>query len=387
MGQDGYWMLRFADPIQAHSEGTFTCGACEQAAIRDWDPIHEYHKRLDREARKEEGDEESDEGQADANDKFEASIGVADVDNLREHAATRQHILNMQFLRRAMKNTTAQTLKWLLKHTTQSFQDYHRKCYWIGGKFGFGRADEIVSLLQAIQLGNAGVGQVVARHEAFWKTPRPRDNWDCDSDDDYPSIAEGEEWYPFLKAAKKVPKPKCAACWGHHPLKLCCCCTEGITQTPSVFSSNTKLGTCPQKICRAAVQKTGRCQWTYSFEAECLLFAVPRLPHTAQSNLELCKGVVSDHVPDLPLGQLSEHAPEEVLVKLNKMTDDIKTRPAFADLFLKAEDKLAFIQRVKPYLWVGIEGGIRSTFCSGAAVESSLGMCPACWRLQMNSSS
>ena len=83
-------MLRFADPTQAHPDSTFICGACEQAAIRDWDPIHEYHKRLDREAQKAEGDEESDEGQADPNAEINASKGVADVDKLWEHAATRQ---------------------------------------------------------------------------------------------------------------------------------------------------------------------------------------------------------------------------------------------------------------------------------------------------------
>ena len=186
---------------------------------------------------------------------------------------------------------------------------------------------------------------------------------------------------PFLT---QVPKPKCAACWGHHPLNLCCCCEDGIAQRHSAFSPNTKLGTCPMKLCRAAVQKTGRCQWTYSFEAECLLFAVPRLLHTMQ--FELCKGAVNDHVPGIQLGQPSVHAPEDVLVKLDEMGDEIKTRPAFADLFLKATDKLAFVKCVKPYLWIGVEGGIRSSFCSGIAVGSSLGMCSACLRLQAISS-
>lgn len=92
-----------------------------------------------------------------------------------------------------------------------------------------------------------------------------------------------------------------------------------------------------------------------SFEAEYLLFTVPRLPHTAESNFQLCKGVVSDRVPDIQLGQPSVHAPEEVLVELDKMADEIKTRPAFADLFLKANDKLAFVKRVKPHLWVASE--------------------------------
>ena len=59
---------------------------------------YEYHKMLDRETRKEEGDEQSDDGEADADAKFKASKGVADVDNLREHAASRQHILNIQVI-------------------------------------------------------------------------------------------------------------------------------------------------------------------------------------------------------------------------------------------------------------------------------------------------
>ena len=174
-------------------------------------------------------------------------------------------------------------------------------------------------------------------------------------------------------------------------MKLCCCCEDGIAQRLSAFSPNTKLGTCPMKLCRAAVQKTRRCKWTYSFEAECLLFAVPRLPHTMQ--FQLCKGAVIDHVPGIQLGQPFVHAPEDVvhrtlmIVKVDEMGDEIKTRPAFADLFLKATDKLAFVKRVKPYLWIGVEGGIRSSFCSGIAVGSSLGMCCACWRLQAISSS
>ena len=116
----------------------------------------------------------------------------------------------------------------MLKHTTQAFQDFHRACYWIGGAFGFDRADEIVSLLQAFQLGNAGVAQVVARHVARVAARHeasraiPRDSWDSDSDDKYPSIAK--EWYPFLAAAKKVKRAvlhpcctwnACASCMYH----------------------------------------------------------------------------------------------------------------------------------------------------------------------------
>ena len=178
-----------------------------------------------------------------------------------------------------------------------------------------------------------------------------------------------------------MPKPKCAACWGHHPLNLCCCCTKGIEQRPSAVSRNTKLGTCPRRICRAAVQKTRRCQWTYSFEAECLLFALPQPPYVYADRGELCQGLIGDHIPSILPGQVSEHTPEEALVILEQMGGDIKTGPAFADLLLKSDDKLAFMKRVKPYMWVGMEGGIRSSFCSGVPLEP-LGTCPSCQQLQ-----
>jgi len=133
-------------------------------------------------------------------------------------------------------------------------------------------------------------------------------------------------------------------------------------------------------MCRAAAQKTRRLQWTYSFEAECLLFALPQPFHTADD--KLCKGLVGDHVPVLQPGRPSEHAPADALEVLNKMGDSIKTRPAFSDMFAKAGDKLAFVQRVRPYMYVGIRGGgVRSSFCSDDPAESS-DMCPCCKKLQ-----
>ena len=167
-------------------------------------------------------------------------------------------------------------------------------------------------------------------------------------------------------------------CWGHHPLNLCCC-GKATTERKSAFSPDTKLGTCAGKICRAAAQKTRRLQWTYSFEAECSLFALPHPFHTADR--KLCEGLVGDHMPALPPGRPSEHAPSDALEVLNKMGDSIKTRPAFADMFVKADDKLAFVQRVRPNIYVGVGGGVRSSFCMGVPAESS-DMCPCCKKLQ-----
>lgn len=117
IGQHGDWQLKFEDPSTDHPNGKFICEACEAAAERDWDPCEEYHRRRDAEAerleaedcwnehRGEEDTEEggSEEGDDDDNDegkeeveKLEDWEGVADVHHLRQHAATRQHILNMQ---------------------------------------------------------------------------------------------------------------------------------------------------------------------------------------------------------------------------------------------------------------------------------------------------
>ena len=76
---------------------------------------------------------------------------------------------------------------------------------------------------------------------------------------------------------------------------------------------------------------------------------------------------------------LSMH--QEALVILDQMRDNINARPAFADMFKKANDKLACVKRVKPYMWVSIEGGIRSSFCKGIPVEP-LGTCTSCQQLQ-----
>lgn len=120
IGQHGDWQLNFEDPSTDHPKGKFICGACEEAAERDWDPCEEYRRRRDAEAERreaeefrnenrdeedtEEGgseeDDEDDGGDDDEEEQEEEKLedweGVADVHQLRQHAATRQHILNMQ---------------------------------------------------------------------------------------------------------------------------------------------------------------------------------------------------------------------------------------------------------------------------------------------------
>lgn len=110
-------------------------------------------------------------------------------------------------------------------------------------------------------------------------------------------------------------------------------------------------------MCRAAVQKTGRCKWTYSFEAECLLHAVPSPKYTdpgVEQNVhqfaELCSGVVGDGLPALPTGHPSQCGPDALLVILGIMGDTVNARPMFAELFNAATDKLEFIERVKPHV-------------------------------------
>ena len=123
IGQHGDWQLNFEDPSTDHPKGKFICGACEEAAERDWDPCEEYRRRRDAEAEQREaeefwnensdeedteegGSEEDDDGgddddeeeeeEEEEEEKLEDWEGVADVHQLRQHAATRQHILNMQ---------------------------------------------------------------------------------------------------------------------------------------------------------------------------------------------------------------------------------------------------------------------------------------------------
>ena len=132
IGQHGDWQLKFRDPSTNHPKGKYKCGACYEAARRDWDPCEEYHRRRDAEAQRREAeefrrenreDEDTEEGESEEDDyggddddddneeeeeEMEEEVeeeeqeiledyeGVADVHDLRQHAATRQHILKMQ---------------------------------------------------------------------------------------------------------------------------------------------------------------------------------------------------------------------------------------------------------------------------------------------------
>lgn len=230
IGQHGDWQLNFEDPSTDHPKGKFICGACEEAAERDWDPCEEYRRRRDAEAERreaeefrnenrdeedtEEGgseeDDEDDGGDDDEEEQEEEKLedweGVADVHQLRQHAATRQHILNMQFLRRACINCKMNTTRIALKYISQAFDNCLKSSLWRGSELG---VDQVADLLQSFQVGNAGVAQIIGRCEAKAKRRGENGYEPYDSDDSYPDIAEHEEWYPFQRAARKVPQPKC----------------------------------------------------------------------------------------------------------------------------------------------------------------------------------
>ena len=106
---------------------------------------------------------------------------------------------------------------------------------------------------------------------------------------------------------------------------------------------------------------------------------MPQPVHTADR--KLCKGVAGNYLPVLQPGRPGDHASAYALEIFNKMGDSIKTRPAFADMFFKADDKLAFVQRVRPYVYVSVTDGVRSSFCSGVPAEPS-DLCPCCKKLQ-----
>jgi len=89
IGQHGAWQLKFEDPRADHPKGKFKCEACYAAADRDWDPCEEYHRRRDAEAERLEA-----EGLWDEDGEEEDQEEGDDVED--QHAATRQHILNMQ---------------------------------------------------------------------------------------------------------------------------------------------------------------------------------------------------------------------------------------------------------------------------------------------------
>ena len=69
---------------------------------------------------------------------------------------------------------------------TEASRSYFQRSMWMGGVLGFQVADRVVSLLQDLQVGNAGVAQIIVKHELNIDMP------------------DNEEWYPFERAAKRV---------------------------------------------------------------------------------------------------------------------------------------------------------------------------------------
>lgn len=126
-----------------------------------------------------------------------------------------------------------------MKYISQAFDNCLKSSLWRGSEL---EVDQVADLLQSFQVGNAGVAQIIGRCEAKAKRRCENGYEPYDSDDGYPDIAEHKEWYPFQRAARKVPQPKCGVCWGHHPLNLCCC-GKDTTERKSAFAPDTKLGT------------------------------------------------------------------------------------------------------------------------------------------------
>ena len=154
-----------------------------------------------------------------------------------------------------------------------------------------------------------------------------------------------------------------------------------MAERASALVPNTRLGTCSSKLCRAAAEKTGRLQWKYSFEAECLLGT--DASSCTRSGKQLCHGFVVAGIPALQPGQPYQPtiSGDDLLQVLDMLRDVVQQRPVFAELLDRAEDKSMFIDNVKPYLCVGAKAGIRSSFCGIEAAEP-LSTCQSCHALR-----
>ncbi len=187
----------------------------------------------------------------------------------------------------------------------------------------------------------------------------------------------------FQLGFMQVPPHKCVACWGHHPPELCCC-GKKLAERLSASDPETKLGTCPRKMCTAAVQKTGHCDWTYSFEAECLLYAMPSPANTCSGtpvHQHLCPGIACEEFSASAPTRPFESSPEGILMMLEQMGDSIAARPLLAELFNKAGDRLDLVKNLKPHVYICTGDGIRSSFCRSKVTESSP-MCTSCQQLR-----
>ncbi len=82
-----YSELRITKPGKAHPDGSFFCGACHDAASRDRDPLAKHYETEE---------DEQDEQEKDNDGMLPHLEGKANLQTLRQHAATEQHITSMQ---------------------------------------------------------------------------------------------------------------------------------------------------------------------------------------------------------------------------------------------------------------------------------------------------
>ncbi len=86
------------------------------------------------------------------------------------------------------------------------FQGCAANCAYLGGPCGLAElVDGHGDLLRDLQVGNAGVPQVLARRQAERRRQQeadPKD--DYDSDDGFVASSVKDKWYPFDTAAKQV---------------------------------------------------------------------------------------------------------------------------------------------------------------------------------------
>ena len=89
---EDHWGVYFTDPSEEHPSGKFECDACERLAEEEHDPFAYKQKRSYITGEPTSSEEEEDEDE----EQLENWEGRADIDSLRQHAATRRHILATQ---------------------------------------------------------------------------------------------------------------------------------------------------------------------------------------------------------------------------------------------------------------------------------------------------
>ena len=73
-----------------------------------------------------------------------------------------------------------------------------------------------------------------------------------------------------------------------------------------------------------------------------------------------CPKMAEGTVPPLKQGQVSQHEPQALLDMLQQRGDSHQTCSAFAQMFVEADNKLQFVERVRTYLFEGTREGTRS---------------------------